>query len=364
MAVPGRLVHLAATVTLASSASAAAVIPATGGPALGDLLLVACQMPSGSRTFSISGGGAAGWTSLGSIAQTGCTAQLWWKLCQAADLGATITVTPSSASIRQVLLLGSVSGVDPTNPFGSPAAVSSVNSSSSTAKTPTAVTSVATFSREVDVVFDSRSALTPQTASWTPPASMTLAGAAYTTAGSGASSGAWGDSTAGVSGTIGGQAWTADQAALGAAWCLGIHGDPAIPNPATGISSATAFGTPTMVPGNINLSAAGAAPSTAVGAPSIAPGTVTIPATGGPSTTTFGAPTAAPGTLTVQAPGIAPGAAPGQPLIVPGTVALSASGIPPSAAIGSPTIGDPPPDDITITIGSPRGRWKVGPAWT
>ncbi|MCY0959970.1 hypothetical protein [Streptomyces sp. H27-H5] len=212
----GRLTHHAATVTLSSSNSASATIPNDGSTAVGRLLLVGCLMPSGSRTFAISGGAGA-WASLGTAMQSGHMSQLWYRIAEVGDLGATITVTPSTGAIRQVLLLGSIAGVDQANPV---AAVSNTSLSATTKTTPAA--SPASTVREVSVVWDSRGAATPQTSSWTAPAGQTRQGQAFTTSGSGACSGAWGDSDTTVSGTIGSRVWTADQSALGSAWTLSV----------------------------------------------------------------------------------------------------------------------------------------------
>ncbi|MGW6946172.1 hypothetical protein ACWGHD_04515 [Streptomyces xanthophaeus] len=212
----GRLTHLASQVTLSSSNSAAVTVPNDGSVITGDLLLVACVMPSGSRTFAISGG-AGGWTSLGTAMQSGHMSQVWWRLAAAGDLGATITVTPSTGAIRQVLLLGSVRGVDQSSPV---AATSNTSLSATTKTTPSA--SPASTVREVSIVWDSRGAATPQTSAWTAPAGMTRQAHAFTTSGSGSCSGAWGDSDTTVSGTIGSRVWTADQSALGSAWTLSV----------------------------------------------------------------------------------------------------------------------------------------------
>lgn len=218
----GRLTHHASQVTLSSSNSAAVTVPNDGSVLAGDLLLAACVMPSGSRTFAISGG-AGGWTSLGTAMQSGHMSQVWWRLAAAGDLGATITVTPSTGAIRQVLLLGSVRGVDQSSPV---AATSNTSLSATTKTTPSA--SPASTVREVSIVWDSRGAATPQTSSWTAPAGQTRQAQAFTTSGSGACSGAWGDSDTSVSGTIGSRVWTADQSALGSSWTLSVKPAPTL----------------------------------------------------------------------------------------------------------------------------------------
>ncbi|MFG2748024.1 hypothetical protein [Streptomyces xanthophaeus] len=218
----GRLTHLASQATLSSSNSAAVTVPNDGSVIAGDLLLVACVMPSGSRTFAISGG-AGGWTSLGTAMQSGHMSQVWWRLAAAGDLGATITVTPSTGAIRQVLLLGSVRGVDQASPV---AATNNTSLSATTKTTPSA--SPASTVREISIVWDSRGAATPQTSSWTAPAGQTRQAQAFTTSGSGSCSAAWGDSDTTVSGTIGSRVWTADQSALGSAWTLSVKPGPTV----------------------------------------------------------------------------------------------------------------------------------------
>lgn len=213
----GQLTHLADAVTLSTNSSASATVPNDGSVVVGDLLLAACVMPSGSRTFTISGGAGA-WTSLGTAMQAGHMSQLWWRIAESGDLGAVVTVTPSTGNIRQVLLLGAIRGVLASNPVTS----ASNTSATATTKTTPSLGSVGASSREVGVVWDSRGATSPNTSSWTAPSGHTRRGQAFTTAGAGSCSGAWGDSDTTVSGTIGSRVWTADQIALGSAWTLAI----------------------------------------------------------------------------------------------------------------------------------------------
>lgn len=232
----GRLVHLGSQVTLSTNSSASVNVPNDGSVVAGDLLIAACVMPSGSRTFSISGGGGA-WTSLGTASQSGHMSQVWWRLATAGDLGATITITPSTGNIRQVMLLGSVNGVDQTSPV---AATSNTSTAATTKTTPSA--SPSSTVREVGIVWDTRGASTPQTSSWTAPSGHTRQAQAFTTSGSGSCSGAWGDSDTTVSGTIGSRVWTADQSALGSAWTLSVKPGPTIASLTTGTETDTALG--------------------------------------------------------------------------------------------------------------------------
>ncbi|MEU6294839.1 hypothetical protein [Streptomyces erythrochromogenes] len=338
----GQLVHLADTVTLSSSSSAAATIPNDGTVAAGDLLLAACVMPSGSRTFSISGGAGA-WASLGTAMQSGHMSQLWWRIAEAGDLGATITVTPNTGNIRQVLLLGRVRGALASNPV----TAASNTSTAATTKTTPSLGSVGASSREIGVVWDSRGAATPQTAAWTAPAGHTRRAQAFTTSGSGACSAAWGDSDTTVSGTIGSRVWTADQSALGSAWTLAV------------------------APGEQTLETARVEPTAVLYAPELAPGPATLtPARIEPTAALYG-PVLAPGPVTAAPARIEPTAALYAATLAPGPVTLTPATIASSAALYPPVL-DGFDLDITLTLGAPTSawtvaapasRWEVGPPW-
>ncbi|WP_030764785.1 hypothetical protein [Streptomyces sp. NRRL F-2664] len=338
----GQLTHLADTVTLSTGSSAAATIPNDGSVVVGDLLLAACVMPSGSRTFAISGGAGA-WTSLGTAMQSGHMSQLWWRIAEAGDLGAVITVTPSTGSIRQVLLLGRVRGALAASPITS----ATNTSAAALTKTTPSLGSVGAASREIGVVWDSRGAATPQTAAWTAPAGHTRRGQAFTTSGSGASSGAWGDSDATVSGTIGSRVWTADQSALGSAWTLAI-----------------AAGEQPLAPARIESTAAQYAPALAPGAVTLAPARVE-------STSALYGPALAPGSVTIDPGRLDPATALYVPALAPGTVTVALGSIASTAVLYAPDVGGFDPD-VTLTLGAPSSawavaapasRWEVGPPW-
>jgi hypothetical protein len=227
----GRLTQLATAITATSGLSISATVPNDGSVAVGDILLVACGMPSGSRTLSISGGSGT-WTSLGSAAVSGHTTQIWWKPCASGDLAASITVTHAGGAggIRQLLLIGKISGVSTATPFGSAKYSGTATSTQATTKTTPALTSVTTVSREISLVCDTRGATTPNTTTWTAPSGQTKQGDLYTTSSTGLSM-TWGDSDATVSGTVGGRVWTADQPALGSMWTLAALEGSATPVP-------------------------------------------------------------------------------------------------------------------------------------
>lgn len=397
----GQLTHLASTVTLSTNSSASATVPNDGSVVAGDILLAACVMPSGSRTFSISGGAGA-WTSLGTATQSGHMSQMWWRTAAAGDLGASITVTPSTGNIRQVLLLGKISGAAPQNPVSA----SSNTSAASTTKTTPSLGSVLANSRELSVVFDTRGASTPQTAAWTAPSGETERAEAFTTSGSGACSGAWGDSDTTVSGTIGSRIWTADQSALGSAWTLAIaQGDQsASPTrlestatlyspttssvvtaaPAAITSTATVYA-PALTPGPVTSSPALLDPATIVYGPTASPGTATLNPSLLDSTTNLHTPSLTPGPVTTSPallagtsvvytataePGtatLAPGridssASLPQPAITPGPVTLTPARLESATSIHQPQARVFEPD-ITITLGQPATRWEVGTPW-
>lgn len=325
----GQLAHLADTVTLSTNSSASATIPNDGSVLVGDLVLAACVMPSGSRTFAISGGGGA-WTSLGTAMQSGHMSQLWWRIATAGDLGAVITVTPSTGNIRQVLLLGRVRGALASNPI----TTATNTSAAALTKTTPSLGSVGASSREVGVVWDSRGAATPQTSTWTAPGGHTRRGQAFTTSGSGACSAAWGDSDATVSGTIGSRVWTADQSALGSAWTVAIAPGEQTVSPGR-IESTASIPTLTLLPGAVTLAVALLASTAVLYLPLLLPGAVTVAPSRIESTTTLYAPVLAPGAVTVS----------------PARIASTAT-------LHAPTVSlfDP---DITLTISAPHAAWAV-----
>lgn len=329
----GRLTHLASTVTLASGSSASATIPNNGTVAVGDLLLAACVMPSGSRTMSISGGAGA-WTSLGSAMQSGHTSQIWWRIAAAGDLGANITVTPSIGAICQVLLLGSVTGVAPTTPV-----TAAFNTSvSATTKTTPALTAPS-GSREISAVWDSRGASTPQTATWTAPTGETRQGQAFTIPQAGSSSGAWGDSDVTVSGTIGSRAWTADQTALGSSWTLAVVGavtDQTI-SPGAISSTATMYGA-TLAPGVVALAPAQIASTAALFGPTASPGSVTLSPASVASTAVAFSPSLNPGAANVNPGRIEATTTLYGPTLTPGSVQLAPGRLESVVALYTPTM--------------------------
>lgn len=166
-------------------------------------------------------GDVGAWSSLGTAVRSGHTSQMWWRIAETADLGATVTVTPSVGAVRQVLLLGKVSDVDQDQPI---IGADSVTTSSTGAgiTTPT-VLDVPVGSREVSAVWDTRGASVPNTSSWTAPTGQTNQIEAFTTDDDGATSGAMGDSDTNVSGSVGARLWTPDQDAIGSAWTVAVQ---------------------------------------------------------------------------------------------------------------------------------------------
>ncbi|WP_412079030.1 hypothetical protein ACLF6K_37435 [Streptomyces xanthophaeus] len=338
----GQLAHLADAVTLSTNSSASVTVPNDGSVVVGDLVLVACVMPSGSRTFAISGGAGA-WNSLGTAMQSGHMSQIWWRIAEAGDLGALVTVTPSTGNIRQVLLLGKVTGAL----ASSPVAAASNTSAAATTKTTPSLGSVGASSREIGVVWDSRGATSPNTSAWTAPAGHTRRGQAFTTAGSGSCSGAWGDSDATVSGTIGSRVWTADASALGSAWTLAIAPAEQTVSPGR-IESTTTIPAPTLLPGTVTLTPSRIESAVSVYAPTLAAGAVTL------------SPTRIESTVALPVPAL-----------IPGAVAVSPARIPSTAVLYAPTVSLFEPD-IGVTLGppatgwavsTPDSRWEVGAPW-
>lgn len=331
----GRLVGLASQTTLPTSSSASVTVPNDGSVTAGDLLVVGCVMPSGSRTFAITGG-AGTWTSLGTASQSGHMSQLWWRTAEAGDLGATITVTPSTGNIRQVLLLGKVTGAHPSSPI----AGSQGATTTSTVKTTPTLGSIPAGCREISAVWDSRGNTSPNTSTWTAPAGQTRQIQAFTTAGSGSCSGAMGDSDTTVSGAVGARDWTPDQAAIGSSWTVAVAPvatEQAL-NPSRIDPTAALYG-PTPVPGTV----------------SITPGRVEAPAV-------IHGPLLAPGAATVAPQFLTPAAAVHQPTLTPDTATLQPARIAPTVVVHAPTItgGAEPVDDLDITVGQPYTTWTTG----
>lgn len=216
----GNLVALASTTTSNAGNTVSATIPNDGSVVVGDLLIWMGGVASGSRTFTVSG--ISNFTFAGSAAQSGSGSHLWYKIAESGDLGATITLTPSIGGTTLEILLGKVSGADTTNPFDSPVKISSATETATTSHITPSVASVAANSREISILFDTRSASTPNTSNWTAPAGMTRQDQEFSSDTNPRMSSAWGDSDALVSGTVGTRTWTADQAASCSRWTLAV----------------------------------------------------------------------------------------------------------------------------------------------
>lgn len=143
-----------------------------------------------------------------------------------------------------------------------------------------------------------------------------------------------------------GSAWTTAWSVTGqTGWTSGqtrVFTSPAGPatiSP-TGISSAEAFGSPTVTAGAVTISPSGIASAEAFGTPSIT-ATWTISPTGIASGEAFGTPTLTPGAVTIIPAGIASGEAFGVPVISSDGTILP-TGIPSGEAFGTPTISGGP----------------------
>lgn len=216
----GNLVALASTTTSNSGNTVSATIPNDGSVVVGDLLIWMGGVASGSRTFTVSG--VSNFTFAGSAAQSGSGSHLWYKIAESGDLGATITLTPSIGGTTLEIILGKVSGADTTNPFDSPVKIASATETATTTHITPSVSSVAAGSREISILFDTRSASSPNTSNWTAPAGMTRQDQEFSADTNPRMSSAWGDSDATVSGTVGTRTWTADQSASCSRWTLAV----------------------------------------------------------------------------------------------------------------------------------------------
>lgn len=220
----GRLVALASTTTSNAGNSVSVNIPNDGSVVVGDLLIWMGGVASGSRTFTVSG--VSNFTFAGSASQSGSGSHLWYKIAESGDLGATITLTPSIGATTLQLILGKVSGADTTNPFDSPVKIASATETATSTHITPSVTSVAAESREISLLFDTRSASSPNTSNWTAPAGITRQDQEFSSDTNPRMSAAWGDSDATVSGTVGTRTWTADQSASCSRWTLAVKAGP------------------------------------------------------------------------------------------------------------------------------------------
>lgn len=199
----------------------------------GSLLIVAIVSASSSNSFTPSGGPTL--TTLsptsGTSSQSGHASHFWTGVVDEADSADTIVFTQSGGTLKAMFVWAIVS-----DPHATPidTAVASTLASGTSHVVPASTTGVYGCV-ELQFVFDSRGASTPNTSSWTKPESMedsTGAAQAGTTA---LCSGAVGYNDAVLnSGTaVGSDTWTFDQAALGSAWTISLRtsaagGDPTI----------------------------------------------------------------------------------------------------------------------------------------
>lgn len=121
----------------------------------------------------------------------------------------------------------------------------------------------------------------------------------------------------------------------------------------TGIGSAQAMGSPTIVRGALLIHPTGIASAQAMGTPTIVRGALSVSPTGIASTQAFGVPTIVRGALTVSPTGIGSAQAFGVPTIVRGTLLVHPTGIGSSEAFGTPLIVEP----ITVApVGIPSAQ--------
>lgn len=125
------------------------------------------------------------------------------------------------------------------------------------------------------------------------------------------------------------------------------------------IAPTTQFGSPTMVPGAVNVTPSSISNPAQFGTPALVPGEVTVSPSGIAPTVQFGTPTAVPGAVTVSPSGVAGTTAFGSPTVQPGQVSVLPSGFQNLASFGSPTLVpgavsvEPTSIVNPITIGTP-----------
>lgn len=135
-------------------------------------------------------------------------------------------------------------------------------------------------------------------------------------------------------------------------YALAIQEMPIVVLP-TGIASAQAMGSPTIVRGTLSVAPTGIASGQAMGTPTIVRGALLVHPTGIASAQAMGTPTIVRGALSVSPTGIASTQAFGVPTIVRGTLLVHPTGIGSSEAFGTPLIVEP----ITVApVGIPSAQ--------
>lgn len=219
----GRLEVLATNGTTSAGDEISVTVPNDGSVVVGDLLIVGAALASGVRTMNLTSA-ATGWTDHGRVSVSGHGSEVWTKIATSAELGDTITVTPSTPDIPQVIMLAKVSNVDQTNPLGSPVAVqgTAFTTTSTTHNASPTITGTAADTREISLVFDSQQGDHDWNAPF--PIIQSTNGYDHSITAAGGSTFAVGDNPTRTSGTIGNRSWTKDIASYGSAWTIGVLG--------------------------------------------------------------------------------------------------------------------------------------------
>lgn len=210
------------------AATYAFIIPSV--TADGSLLTIGASVASSTRTYTPSGAAAtmlAVTPDSGTSAVSGHGSYMWQGTVDIADTGATILFTQAGGNVKTLFLWALVDNPDPVAPRNR--VVANSTTLATTTKLTPASTVTAFGSIEIQFVFDSRGATTPNTTNWTRPLSMSAEAEGFLTGSSQFTSGAVGYNvtTLNAGAAIGGDTWTADtsgaaSAAIGSMWTIGI----------------------------------------------------------------------------------------------------------------------------------------------
>jgi hypothetical protein len=200
----------------------------------GSFIIVFAVCASNTRTYSPSGG--PGLTTLapssGSSSQSGHISYAWQGSANIADTGATITFTQTGGNLKTLFATFVVSDPHASSPMNvHPAlALAAGTSHASPGSLTTAYGCV-----ELQAVFDSRGASTPNTSTWGAPGAMSSSSGLALTGTTALCSGALGyNATVLATGSaVGGDSWAFDQSAIGSSWTIAVRtsaagGDPVI----------------------------------------------------------------------------------------------------------------------------------------
>jgi hypothetical protein len=304
-----------------------------GGTAVGTLAIISAIQHVTTGTFSLSGGDG-GWTTLSGPddASTNARMYVWAKELTAGDIGATITVTSTSAG----RFVGRMDLFTDAQLSGTVDAVSNDTSADTSVVAPGV--SIGSTNFLILNLYGLRISSATAASITTMPASHTARGGLVNSASSSPNVSIAASTFDPVaSGTQGGGTATADAATMDITYSIGIA-DSAVATQnldPTAIASSAALGTP-AVSTTLTVTPTAIASAAALGTPDVST-TITVSPTAIASLAALGNP-ALSMTITLAPGAIATGESLGEPTITSGASQLAPDGIASAAALGEPTI--------------------------